>query len=103
MNEVKKPRKRLLYYYGIILLVLILFNFFIVPMVTQRRIVEVDYGTFMSMTEKKEIGKVEVQEQENLIVFTDKEEKTIYKTGMMPDDNLTQRLYDAGAKFPEKL
>lgn len=99
MNEVKKPRKRLLYYYGIILLVLILFNFFIVPMVTQRRIVEVDYGTFMSMTEKKEIGKVEVQEQENLIVFTDKEEKTIYKTGMMPDDNLTQRLYDAGAKF----
>lgn len=99
MNEVKKPRKRLLYYYGIILLVLILFNFFIVPMITQRRIVEVDYGTFMSMTEKKEIGKVEVQEQENLIVFTDKEEKTIYKTGMMPDDNLTQRLYDAGAKF----
>lgn len=103
MNEVKKPKKSLLYYYGIIVLVMVIFNFVLMPMIAQRRIVEVDYGKFMDMTKDGDIGKVEVQEQENQILFTDKEEKTVYKTGMMPDDDLTQRLYDAGAEFSGEI
>lgn len=103
MNEVKKPKKPLIYYYTIILLILILFNFLIVPEISQRRIREVDYGTFMTMTEKKEIGEVEIQEDENQILFTDKENRTIYKTGILPDDNLIQRLYDSGASFSGEI
>lgn len=103
MNEVKKPKKPLIYYYTIILLILILFNFMIVPEISQRRIREVDYGTFMTMTEKKEIGEVEIQEDENQILFTDKENRTIYKTGILPDDNLIQRLYDSGASFSGEI
>lgn len=103
MNEVKKPRRSMLYYYGIIILVMVLFNFVLLPIVAQRQIQEVDYGTFMDMTEDGDIGKVEVQEEENQIVFTNKEEDTVYKTGMMPDPDLTQRLHDSGAEFSGEI
>ena len=85
------------------MLVLLLFNFLAMPWLAQRRIQEVDYGTFMSMTEEGNIGQVEVQEQENQILFTDKEYQHIYKTGMMPDPELTQRLYDSGASFTGEI
>ena len=94
MNEVKKPKKPLLYYYCIVMLVLMLFNFLAMPKLMERQVREVDYGTFMSMTEQGDIGRVDVQS--NQILFTNKEENKIFKTGLMYDPNLTQRLYDAG-------
>ena len=103
MQEVKKPKKPLIFYYVVAMLVLLLFNFLAMPWLAQRRIQEVDYGTFMSMTEEGNIGQVEVQEQENQILFTDKEYQHIYKTGMMPDSELTQRLYDSGASFTGEI
>ena len=99
MNEVKKPRKPLIFYYGIVLLVIILFNSFIVPWIVGQQIKEVDYGTFMSMIEEKNIGRVEINETENQITVTDKEEKQIYSTAMVDDANLTDRLYASGANF----
>ena len=101
MNEVKKPKKPLIFYYSIVLLIILLFNVIIVPTVRQLQIKEVDYGTFMTMTENGEIGKVEVQD--NRILFTDKEGKTIYKTGVMDDPGLTQRLHDSGAQFTKEI
>ncbi len=92
-----------IFYYVVAMLVLLLFNFLAMPWLAQRRIQEVDYGTFMSMTEEGNIGQVEVQEQENQILFTDKEYQHIYKTGMMPDPELTQRLYDSGASFTGEI
>ena len=103
MNEVKKPRKPLIYYYTIVLIAIILFNFLAMPLISGARVKEVDYGTFIAMTENKEIGKVEIQAQENQIVFTDKDEKQVYKTGMVDDPDLTQRLYDSGAKFSGEI
>ena len=103
MQEVKKPKKPLIFYYVVAMLVLLLFNFLAMPWLAQRRIQEVDYGTFMSMTKEGNIGQVEVQEQENQILFTDKEYQHIYKTGMMPDPELTQRLYDSGASFTGEI
>ena len=103
MNEVKTPKKPLIYYYAIMLLILLLFNFLAMPWIAQRQIQEVDYGTFMQMARDKEIGQVEVQKTENLILFTDKDETAIYKTGMMPDPDLTQRLFDSGAKFSGEI
>ena len=99
MNEVKRPKKPLIYYYGIILLILLLFNLLALPKITQFRMVEVDYGTFMSMTEDGEVGRAEIQEQENRILFTDKDETTVYKTAMVDDPDLTDRLHDAGVPF----
>ncbi len=99
MNEVKPPRKPLIYYYVIVLLVLLLFNFLAMPWMAKQQIIEVDYGTFMDMAEEQNLGQVEVQEQENQIVFTDKDNTAIYTTGMMPDPNLTQMLKDSGAQF----
>ncbi len=101
MNEVKKPKKPLIFYYSIVLLIILLFNVIIVPAVRQLQIKEVDYGTFMTMTENGEIGKVEVQD--NRILFTDKEGKTIYKTGVMDDPGLTQRLHNSGAQFTKEI
>ena len=101
MKEVKSPKKPLIYYYCIVLLVLMLFNSFIVPLIAKQQIKEVDYGTFMSMTEKGEIGKVEIES--NQILFTDKDGKTIYKTGVMNDPNLTERLYASGAEFASEI
>ena len=91
----------MIYYYGIALLVLVLVNFLALPMIAKQQIKEVDYGTFMSMTEKQEIGQVEIQE--NQILFTDKAGENIYKTGLMNDPDLTQRLYDSGAKFTSEI
>lgn len=101
MKEVKEPRKSLLYYYGIILLVMMIFNLLMRPWMNQRQIVEVDYGTFMTMTENKEIGRVEVQD--NQILFTDVDETQVYKTGLMNDPDLVQRLYDSGAVFTSEI
>ena len=101
MNEVKKPKKPLIYYYGIVLLALLLFNFLAVPWLSQRQVKEVDYGTFMTMTEEKQIGKVEVQD--NQILFTDKDEKQIYKTGLMTDPDLVNRLKASGAEFSSEI
>ena len=101
MNEVKQPKKPLAYYYGIVLAVLLLFNLLVMPMITNAQIKEVDYGTFMSMTEKKEIGRVEIED--NQILFTNKDETQIYKTGIMDDPDRTQRLYDAGAQFSSEI
>lgn len=103
MNEVKKPRKPLIYYYTIVLIAIILFNFLAMPLISGARVKEVDYGTFITMTQNKEVGKVEIQAQENQIVFTDKDEKQIYKTGMVDDPDLTQRLYDSGAQFSGEI
>lgn len=96
MNEVKSPKKPLLYYYLLVMLVLLLFNLLAMPWISEHQIKEVDYNTFVSMMEKKEIGKVDIQEQDNRILFTDTEEKTIYKTAMVPDDDLVSRLLEAG-------
>ena len=96
MNEVKSPKKPLLYYYLLVMLVLLLFNLLAMPWISEHQIKEVDYNTFVSMVEKKEIGKVDIKEQDNRILFTDTEEKTIYKTAMVPDDDLVSRLLEAG-------
>ena len=99
MKEVKSPKKPLIYYYGIVLLILMLFNLLALPTLTERQVKEVDYGTFMTMTENGEIGRAEIQEQENRILFTNKEETAIYKTAMVDDPELTDRLHDAGIPF----
>ena len=101
MKEVKPPKKPLIYYYGVALVVLLLINFLLVPLVARHAVQEVDYGTFMTMTENKEIGQVEVED--NQIIFTNKDGSKIYKTGPMNDQDLTQRLYDAGAEFTRDI
>ena len=103
MQEVKKPKKPLIFYYVVVLLVLMLINFLAVPWMAQRQIVEVDYGTFMDMAEEKNLGVVEVQEQENQILFTDKDHTKVYKTGMIPDPDLKQMLRDSGASFEGEI
>ena len=96
MNEVKSPKKPLLYYYVVALLVVMLFNFIAMPWMAEHQIKEVDYNTFVTMTEQGEVGKVEIQQQDNRILFTSADEKAVYKTAMVPDDGLVQRLLDAG-------
>ena len=103
MNEVKTPKKPLIYYYVIMLLILLLFNFLAMPWIAQRQVQEVDYNTFLEMAEDKEIGQVEVQETENQILFTNTDETAIYKTGMIPDPDLMQTLKDSGAKFSGEI
>ena len=97
MQEVKKPRKPLIFYYTIALVILLLFNLLAMPYINAYQVKEVDYGTFMSMTEEQNIGKVEVMD--NQIVFTDKAEENIYKTGRMDDPQMVDRLYNSGAEF----
>lgn len=99
MNEVKKPKKPLISYYCIVLLILILFNSLAMPWLMEHQIRDVDYGTFIQMTEDGQVGRVNIKEQSNTIVFTDKEEKTIYQTAMVDDPDLTDRLYQAGVSF----
>ena len=99
MKEVKSPKRPLIYYYLIVMVILLLFNMLAVPWITEHQIKEVDYGTFISMTENGEVGKAEIQEQDNRILFTDKDETTIYKTAMVNDPDLTARLYAADVKF----
>ena len=101
MKEVKSPKKPLIYYYGVVLLVLLVFNLVITPLLLKQEVAEVDYGTFMSMTESKNIGQVQVEDQQ--IVFTDKDEKNVYQTNVMDDPNLTERLYESGAKFSKDV
>lgn len=99
MNEVKKPKKPLIYYYFVVILILILFNALAVPRLMEQRIHKVDYNTFIQMTEKRKVGQVEIKEKDNSIVFTDKKEKKIYKTAMVSDPDLTKRLYKSGVSF----
>ena len=101
MKEVKSPKKPLIYYYGVVLLVLLVFNLVITPLLLKQEVTEVDYGTFMSMTESKNIGQVQVEDQQ--IVFTDKDEKNVYQTNVMDDPTLTERLYESGAKFSKDV
>ena len=99
MEQVKRPKKPMMFYYTIVLVALILFNIIAMPYIKEKQIKDVDYGTFISMTEKKEIKKVELQQQDNTILFTGKDGKTIYKTAMVDDPDLTKRLYEAGVSF----
>ena len=96
MNEVKSPKKPLLYYYFVAMLLVMLFNFIAMPWISEHQIKDVDYNTFVTMTEQGEVGRVEIQEQSNRILFTSSDEKTVYKTAMVPDGGLVQRLLDAG-------
>ena len=101
MKEIKSPKKPLIFYYGIVLLLIVLFNLIISPILMERQVMQVDYGTFMKMIEEKNIGEVEVGNSE--IVFTDKDNTAIYKTGAMDDPDLTERLYNAGATFAKEI
>ena len=101
MKEVKTPRKPLAIYYALVLLMLLLLNFVLLPWMGERQIKEVDYGTFMTMTEEKNIGRVDIES--NQIIFTDKDETQVYRTGLMNDTGLTERLYDAGATFSSEI
>ncbi|MGM9537986.1 MAG: ATP-dependent zinc metalloprotease FtsH [Candidatus Onthomonas sp.] len=101
MNEVKKPKKPLIYYYFIVLLVIMLFNLLLMPRLAAKQVREIDYGTFMKMTEEQDVGLVEIQE--NQILFTDKAEMVVYKTGLMDDPGLVERLYQSGATFTSQI
>lgn len=101
MKEVKNPRKPLLYYYVIVMVVLILINLIVAPMIEKGKIEEVDYGKFMTAINNKKIEKVQIED--NQIMFTQKGNETVYKTGLMDDPTLTQRLYDSGAKFSKDI
>ena len=101
MKDVKTPRKPLAIYYAIVLLMLLLLNLVLLPWMEERQIKEVDYGTFMTMTDEKNIGRVDIES--NQIIFTDKDETQVYKTGLMNDTGLTERLYDAGATFSSEI
>ena len=103
MQEVKKPRKPLIYYYIIVLAVLLIFNFLFMPWAAERRVTEVGYDRFIEMTEEEDVGQVEINQEDNEIVFTDKDGSAIYKTGMVEDPDLTRRLYDSGAKFSGQI
>lgn len=101
MNEVKTPKKPMVYYYIMVLLALMLFNFFVMPAMVVNQVKEVDYSTFMDMTYQKQIGKVDVES--NQIIFTNKDESQIYKTGLMNDPDLIPRLYENGAEFSGEI
>ena len=99
MKEVKAPKRPLIYYYLIAMGIILLFNMLFVPMISQSQVIEVDYGTFVRMAENQELGQVEVDETLNQLLFTDKDEKHIYKAGMISDPDLAQLLKDSGAKY----
>ncbi len=103
MNEVKKPKKPLFFFYGIVLIAVILFNSIAMPWLMERQVKQVDYGTFMTMTEEGNIGLVKISESENQITFTDKEQSQVYKTGMVDDPTRTERLHKAGAQFSGEI
>ena len=103
MQEVKKPRKPLIYYYVIVLAVLLLFNFLFMPWAAGRQVQEVGYDTFIEMTEKEEIGQVQINQEDNEVIFTNKEGNQIYKTGMVEDPGMTERLYASGAEFSGQI
>ena len=103
MQEVQRPKKPLIFYYGIVLLILLLFNFLAMPWLAQRQIKQVDYGTFIDMAKNHQLGLVEVQQEDNMILFTNKEQTAVYKTGMMPDPDITERLDESGAVFSGEI
>lgn len=103
MQEVKKPKKPLIYYYFIVMIALIMVNLLLMPRIAEQEIKQVDYGTFIDMAEDGKIGEVQVNQQSNEILFTDKKNTVVYKTGMMPDDDFTSRLYNSGAKFSGEI
>ena len=103
MQEVKKPRKPLIYYYVIVLIILLLFNFLLMPWMAERRVQEVGYDEFIEMTENEEIGQVQINEGDNEIIFTDRDGARIYKTGMVEDPGMTERLYESGARFSGQI
>ncbi len=103
MQEVKKPRKPLIYYYVIVLIILLLFNFLLMPWMAERRVQEVGYDEFIEMTENEEIGQVQINEGDNEIIFTDRDGERIYKTGMVEDPGMTERLYESGARFSGQI
>ena len=101
MNEVKRPKKPLIFYYAVMLVLVLLVNAFLMPWMEQREIKEVDYGTFMTMTENGEVGQVELQS--NQILFTDKDKTTVYRTGVIEDPGLVERLHGAGVEFASRI
>ena len=101
MNEVKQPRRPILIFYIVMLILMLLFNMFVIPAMAKQQIKEVDYGTFMTMTENGEIGKVEVRS--NMILFTNKDGSLFYRTGVMDDPGLTERLHESGAEFTSQI
>lgn len=102
MDEVNKPKKPMMYYYAVVILILALLNLFARPAIQQAQVTEVDYGTFMTLTEE---GKIEeVQVESNQILFTEKgSDDQIYKTGLMDDPGLTERLHESGTKFSSTI
>ena len=96
MNEVKSPKKPLIFYYAVVLLAVVLFNTLAMPWLAEHAIRDVDYNTFVSMVQEGKVGQVEIQEQNNRILFTGKDERTVYKTAMVPDSDLISRLLEAG-------
>ena len=103
MNEIKKTKKPIMIFYGVMLALIVFFNMVVVPWLMQLQVKEVDYGTFMTMTNDGNIGLVQISESENMITFTDKEGKQVYKTGIVDDPGRTERLYRAGAKFSGEI
>ena len=103
MNEVKKPKKTLLIFYCVVLALMLLVNMVVIPNILAHRVKEVDYGAFITMTKEGNVGLVQISESENLITFTDKDQKQIYKTGMVDDPDRTNRLYEAGAQFSGEI
>ena len=101
MNEVKQPKRPILIFYIVMLILMLLFNMFVIPAMAKQQIKEVDYGTFMTMTENGEIGKVEVRS--NMILFTNKDGSLFYRTGVMDDPGLTERLHESGAEFTSQI
>jgi len=101
MKEVKSPKKPLIYYYVVVIATILIFNMIVFPLLSNRMVTEVDYGTFISMTEEGNIGQVKVES--NQIIFTNKDDSVVYRTGVMDDPNLTERLYHSGAKFAKNI
>lgn len=101
MKEVKSPKKPLIYYYVVVIATILIFNMIVFPLLSNRMVTEVDYGTFISMTEEGNIGLVKVES--NQIIFTNKDDSVVYRTGVMDDPNLTERLYHSGAKFAKNI
>lgn len=103
MQEIKRPRKPLISYYAAVLAMLLMFNFLLMPWAAERQVKEVGYERFIKMTEDQDISRVEIRQEENEIIFTDRDEENIYKTGMVEDPDLTQRLYESGAEFSGQI
>ena len=101
MNEVKTPKKPMMFYYGIFLAVIILFNAIVMPLLNNMRVKEVDYGTFMTMTEEGDVGQVEIQS--NMIIFTNADDSQVYRTGLVDDPNRAERLHEAGVSFSSEI